>query len=166
MTAQDDRYGRAVAERQLNAFLSKFDPPIAGVARGARAKLRRLLPGALELVYDNYNALVIGFGPTDRASDAIMSIAVFPRWVSVFFMHGAQLADPDGLLRGSGKRARHIVLEGPATLDQPGVKGLVKAAVSSHPKALGPARLRRTIIKSVSAKQRPRRAREPRAAQQ
>jgi hypothetical protein len=112
------------AERQLNAFLARFDPAIARVARGARAKLRRLLPGALELVYDNYNALAIAFGPTDRASDAIMSIAVFPRWVSVFFMRGAKLPDPDGLLEGSGKQARHIVLSGPAVLDLPGVKAL------------------------------------------
>ena len=149
-------------ERQLDAFLARFDPAIARVARGARLKLRRLLPGALELVYDNYNALAIGFGPTDRASDVIMSIALYPRWVSVFFMRGAELPDPLALLKGEGKQVRHMVLGGPAMLDQPGVRALVRAAVSRHPKALGPASGRRTIIKSVSAKQRSRRPREQR----
>jgi hypothetical protein len=144
-------------ERQVSAFLTEFTPEVARVARRARAKLRTLLPGMLELVYDNYNALAIGFGPTERASDAIMSIAVYPRWVSVFFLRGAQLADPQKLLRGSGRRVRHIVLEGPETLDRPGVKALIKAAAASLRGPSGKGVRRRTIIKSVSAKRRPRR---------
>jgi hypothetical protein len=148
---------RPSAERQLSGFLGKFDPKVARVARGACRRLRRLLPGALELVYDNYNALAIGFGPTERASDVIMSVAVYPRWVSVFFMRGARLPDPLGLLRGGGKQVRHIVLTGPETLDRPGVRALVRSALKSHPRALDPAQARRTIIKSVSARQRPRR---------
>jgi hypothetical protein len=55
------------------------------VARQARAKIRRLQPRAVELVYDNYNALAIAFGPTERPSDLILSIALYPRWVSLFF---------------------------------------------------------------------------------
>ena len=43
----------------------------------ARAKLRKLLPGAIEMVYDNYNALVIGFSPTERPSDAVLSLVIF-----------------------------------------------------------------------------------------
>jgi hypothetical protein len=33
--------------------------------------MRGYLPGAIELVYDNYNALAIGFGPSEKSSDAI-----------------------------------------------------------------------------------------------
>jgi hypothetical protein len=150
------------AERQLDAFLAKFDPAIARVARAARTKLRRLLPGALELVYDNYNALAIGFSAGDRAGDVILSVALYPRWVSVFFMRGAGLPDPYRVLKGGGKQVRHIVLTDPAMLDQAGVKALIKAAVIAHPKPLGHVSGRRTIIKSVSRKQRPRRPQSPR----
>jgi hypothetical protein len=150
------------AERQLITFLAKFDPAVARVARTARTKLRRLLPGTMELVYDNYNALAIGFGPTDRASDVIMSIAMYPRWVSVFFMRGAGLPDPTGVLKGGGKQVRHFVLAGPAMLDLPAVKALIRAALSAHPKPLAHVGRRRTIIKSVASKQRPRRPQEPR----
>src|SRR5262245_34636783 len=98
-------------DRQVAVFIARFDPTVARVARAARAKLRRLLPGTLELVYDNYNALAIGWSPTERASDVIASIALYPRWVSLFLMKGAKLRDPEGVLRGSGNRVRHVVLE-------------------------------------------------------
>jgi hypothetical protein len=144
-------------ERQLAGFIGKFSPEVALVAKAARAKIRKLLPGAVELVYDNYNALAIGFGPTERASDAIVSIALYPRWVSLFFLRGVQLPDPQGLLRGSGTKVRHIVLERAAILDTAPVRTLVRAAVARHPKRIARGSRTRTIIKSVSAKQRPRR---------
>jgi hypothetical protein len=143
-------------ERRLAGFLRRFSPEVASVARVARAKIRKLLPGAVELVYDNYNALAIGFGPSERASDAIISIALYPRWVSLFVLRGAELPDPHGVLRGSGRRVRHIVLERAAVLDTPPVRALVRTAVARHPKAIPAGSRRRTIIKSVSARQRPR----------
>jgi len=144
-------------ERQIAVFMGKFSPEIVRVARAARAKLRSFLPGAVELVYDNYNALVIGFGPTERASDAILSIALYPRWVNLFFLHGVGVHDPGGLLRGSGSRVRHIVLERASLLDTRPVRRLIEAAVAGHPKRIDAGQRRRTIIKAVSAKQRPRR---------
>ena len=97
-------------ETQLDGFLAKYTPEIAALAKDIRAKMRKRLPGAFELVYDNYNALAIGFGPSERASDAIFSIALFPRWVSLFFLQGAGLLDPHKVLKGKGKQARHIVV--------------------------------------------------------
>jgi hypothetical protein len=69
---------------QLAMFLAKYNPEIAALAESVLIKMRERLPGYLELVYDNYNALAIGFGPTPRASDALFSVAVYPRWVSLF----------------------------------------------------------------------------------
>ena len=143
--------------QQLRSFLAKFEPRVAASARVALARLRKKLPGAIELVYDNYNALAIGFGPSDRASEAIFSIAVFPRWISLFFLQGAKLPDPDKVLKGSGTQSRHIVLTDPKILEQPAVKKLMALALKSAKKPLDPKQRRRLIIKSVSAKQRPRR---------
>jgi hypothetical protein len=53
--------------QQLAGFLAKFEPRVAASARAALSRLRKRLPGAIELVYDNYNALAIGFGPSDKA---------------------------------------------------------------------------------------------------
>lgn len=145
-------------ETQLDAFLEKFTPDIAAQARTALRKMRARLPGAYELVYDNYNALAIGFSPTERAGDGIFSIALFPRWVSFFFLqNGLRLRDPDGLLAGGGNRVRHIVLETPALLDSSAVQGLIAQALELAPMQIDPTQSRRLIIKSISAKQRPRR---------
>jgi hypothetical protein len=41
--------------------------------------VRKKLPTAHELVYDNYNFFVIGYSATERPSDAIVSIAAKAR---------------------------------------------------------------------------------------
>ncbi len=142
---------------QLARFLARYSTEIGTLARAALARMRALLPGATELVYDNYNALVIGFGPSERSSDAIFSLAVYPRWVTLFFLHGAELDDPDKLLKGSGKQVRHIVLESAKTLDKPAVRTLMNRALALADRRPDRHARRQTIIKSISIKQRPRR---------
>jgi hypothetical protein len=146
------------AAAQLEAFLAKYDPAVASVARAAVKKLRARLKGAHALVYDNYNALAIGFAPTDRASDVIFSIAVYPKYASLFLFQNAHaIPDPDKRLRGSGKTTRHIVLERAADLDAPAVVALVRENLARAKRPFDPAVKGMLIIKSISAKQRPRR---------
>jgi hypothetical protein len=145
------------AAKQFARFLSRYDPEIAECATEALARMRQYHAGsAIELVYDNYNALVVGFGPTERASDAVFSLALYPRWVTLFFLHGAVLEDPDGLLKGGGKIVRHIVLKSAEELERPAIRTLMDQAVErakvKFAKAPG-----RMVIKSISPKQRPRR---------
>jgi len=144
-------------EEQLDGFIAKFTPDVAEIAHAAFAKLRKRLPGAIVMVYDNYNALAIGFGPTDRASEAICSLALFPRWVSFLLMQGARLPDPHKVLKGKGTQARHIVLDGASTLDKPAVRDLIARAVEDAAKPIDGTSPGRIIIKSISARQRPRR---------
>jgi len=143
------------AADQLKAFIAKFDAKDQRLIRAARSAMRKRLPTAHELVYDNYNALVIGFGPTEKASDAVISLALYPRWVTLFFLCGATLPDPLALLKGSGKQVRSIRLETASILDTPGVRALLDAALAEADPPM-PSR-GRVIIKSVSAKQRARR---------
>jgi len=148
------------ARTQLDGFIAKYSPDVAAVARAALVRMRRLLPGAVEVVYDNYNALAVGFGPSERASEAVVSIAVYPRWVSLFFLqNGPQLPDPDGLLKGAGTKVRHIVLESAKDLDKPAVRALIREALSRALKPIDSARRGRVVVRSVSAKQRARRPR-------
>ncbi len=147
----------ASAEERLADFMAKYDPAIMRLAEQVLGRMRMLVSGAVEMVYDNYNALVIGFGPTDRASDAVMSIALYPRWVSLFFLKGASLPDPEQRLKGTGRLVRNIVLETPAVLEDPAVQTLIRVALEQSGAPWDPRRGRRLIIKSVSARQRPRR---------
>jgi hypothetical protein len=148
-------------EEQLTSFLAKYTPQIAALAEAVLEKMRKRYPAALELVYDNYNALAIGFGPTERASEAIFSIALFPKWVSLFFLQAKGLPDPQKRLLGKGNVARHIRLDSAATLDEAAVRDLMNEAAARASVPYDPDGKHRLIIKSVSAKQRPRRPAEP-----
>jgi hypothetical protein len=145
-------------EQQLDGFISKFAPEIGALIRAARKKMRRRLPGTIELVYDNYNFFVIGFGPTEKPSAAIFSIAAQAKGVNLCFLQGAGLPDPAGILRGSGNVVRNIRLESAATLDRPEVQALIQAAVDRAKTPMDPKTSHKLIIRSISAKQRPRRA--------
>ena len=144
-------------QRQLDSFIDKFSPEVATRTREELARMRALLPSAIEMVYDNYNALAIGFGPSERASEAIFSLAVFPRWVTLCFLQGAKIPDPGKLLNGSGNQVRHIRLTDPETLLSPAVRTLMLAALARAKVPLSPYTKHSIIIKSISAKQRPRR---------
>jgi hypothetical protein len=111
-------------------------------------------------VYDNYNALVIGFGPTGHASDAIISLAIYPGWVNLYFLHGAALPDLDGLLKSGGNQGRYMRLNSADDIDAPGVAELLQGALVQAKVALPETGNGYVVIKSISAKQRPRRTAE------
>lgn len=147
------------AEQQFQAFLDRYEPALAARARAILERLRGQLRGATEIVYDNFNALAVGFGPSEKASQAIVSIAVYPRWVNLFFLqNGPALHDPKQLLKGAGARVRHVRIDEAAQIDGPDVRALIVQALATARVPLDPTRPRRMAIRSVSARQRPRRA--------
>ncbi len=96
-----------------------------------------------------------GFSPDGKPGSAIMSIAAYPRWVSLFL--SARLDDPAGLLKGGGNMVRHIVLGSAADLDRPEITALTTQGCTRAGFPQDPARIGQLVIKSVSAWQRPRR---------
>ncbi len=147
----------ASPEKQLAGFIAEFDAKNQTLIRAVRRALRKRLPAANEMVYDNYNFFVIGYSPTERPSDAVLSIAAGANGVGLCFIHGAKLPDPRKILLGSGSQTRFIHLPSVNELNRPEVAALIAAAVAKAKTPL-PARGRGTlIIRSVSKKQRPRR---------
>jgi hypothetical protein len=140
------------SEERLKTFIRKFTPNHQAVIRAARKKLRKRFPTAPELAYDNYNFFVIGFGPNERPSDCIVTIAAAANGVGLCFVRGASLPDPAKVSLGSGKQTRFVRLPSADVLDQPPVKALLAAATLLP--ATGHGNL---VIRSVSAKQRARR---------
>jgi hypothetical protein len=162
MSKTGDSSGRplqsaADAEWQLRTFIAKFDPKNQALIRAVRRALRRRLPWAYELVYDNYNFFVIGYSPDERPSHAILSIAAAASGVGLCFVHGASLSDPAKILSGSGKQTRFLRLPSAEVLAEPDVVRLIDDAVANSvvpPPTVGRGRL---IMRSISRKQRPRR---------
>src|SRR6266550_1450933 len=150
----------AAPSTQIESFLAKYTPEMVTAAKASRAKMRKRVPGGVEFIYDNYNALVFGYGPTERQSEAVLSLAIMPQWVTVCFLKGAKLTDPKKLLRGSGNIVRNIRLIPPIHFEDPDVQAFIQqsidAAAPAFPSGGGEPR---TVIQSISAKQRPRRPR-------
>jgi len=144
-------------EAQLRSFIDKFAPEDQKLIRAIRAAVRKRFPTANELVWDNYNFFVIGYSPTERPADSIVSIAARANGVGLCFIHGARLPDPKKLLLGSGKQTRFIRLESADTLSHRDVEALVAAAIDRAKTPLLARGRGRLIIRSVAAKQRPRR---------
>jgi hypothetical protein len=144
-------------EARIDTCLGKYTPGIEAQLRDARSRLQAMFPRGFELVFDNYNALVFGISPSERSSDAFISVAGYPRWITLFFLYGADLSDPGRLLEGQGKQVRSIRLETAGDINTPAIEALIAQAMRPHQTALLAAPALTTIIKSVLAKQQPRR---------
>jgi hypothetical protein len=140
--------------KQLEFFIGRFSPEVAIQARGVLKRVRARLPGAVELVYDKANALVIGFGPTEKPSEAVFSVVVYPRWILLYFLQGAALADPNGLLKGAGKVGRHIRLTDAKTLDDAPVRELMDDAVELMEVPFTTGQKSKIVIRQVATKPR------------
>lgn len=111
----------------VDAFLATVPDPTGSLARAAAAKLRKLLPGAVESceggdvgfgVAAGYKGLVFTLTPQPEAGHLTLGIA-----------NGALLNDPVGLLEGKGARHRHVRIASQAELDRPALDRLLLQAV-------------------------------------
>lgn len=145
------------AEKQVRGFIAKFEPKHQTLIRAVRKALRKRFPTAYELAYDNYNFFVLGYGPTERPSDCIVSMAAGGNGVGLCFIRGASLPDPYKILLGSGNQTRFIRIESVDVLARPEVEALIDAAVAVAKTPMRTSGRVELIIRSVSSKQRPRR---------
>lgn len=140
----------------ISDFLAKYAPDIAEQLRETREHLVTHFPRGFELIYDNYSALVFAFAASERATDAIVSVAGYPRWVTLYFAKATALEDPPHVLEGQGTQFRSVRLQPLSRLYEPAVQGLIAGAKAAATSLLESAPPLTTVIKSVSATQRPR----------
>ena len=83
--------------------------------------MRRCGPGVRELMHDGC--------PTACVDDAAFAyVNAFRAHVNVGFFQGALLADPAGLLEGTGKYMRHVKLRPGVPVDEQALEALVVTA--------------------------------------
>jgi hypothetical protein len=140
---------------QFSALLSRFPPEIVALAKRSLLKLRRAFPGSTQLVYDYSSSLVVAFGMSERGYEAIVAVAIFPRWIRLYF--DKSLPDPKGLLEGSGSKVRSVTLKTASDLDHGDIKALIKAAIKHSGVTFPRTGTTRMIIKSGSKKRKPKR---------
>ena len=133
----------------MDQILKRLPPEMGSLTRAVLAKLRKLLPGAVEMVYDKSNSLVIGFCPTEKASAVINSIAVYRKWINLYFFEGDTLPDPEGLLQGTGTMVRSLRITDARELDRPAVRALIAEARKRAEPPLNPKARRKVVIRQT-----------------
>ena len=114
--------------KELIKFLKPYDRAIRDLALGLRSLVLEEMAPCHENIYDAYSAVAIGYGWSDRMRDGICHIAVYSKHVNLGFNFGATLADPKGILEGSGNQIRHISMKTPADLARPELRSYLRLA--------------------------------------
>ena len=95
--------------KDLLQFLKPFNTKTADLALWLRSFAWDSFPECNELIYDNYNAVAVGWSPTLTMRDIFCSVAVYSNTSVHFgFYWGSKLGDPKGLLVGNGKQYRYL----------------------------------------------------------
>jgi len=145
--------------KDLMKFLRPFTKDINECVMCLREFVWDLYPQTNELIYDNYNALAVGWSPTDRVGHTFCSIAIGRTSNNVHFgfYWGSEIADPDKILLGEGNQYRYILVPDKEKFPKAYIKKLVKEAyANSLAKVKDRKQLMKgqTIVKSISTKKR------------
>lgn len=110
-------------------MFARYEDPVAVLASATRAFLLEVLPGALEEVDPSAGLVGFGLGPGYKGN--VCSILLSKKGVKLAFNRGAELPDPDGLLEGTGKVHRYVVLRSQADLSDPSLRALLNLAAEA-----------------------------------
>ena len=145
--------------KDLLKFLKPFSKEIVERVLWLREFIWVLYPQTNELIYDNYNALAVGWSPTDRVGHTFCSIAVGRTSNNVHFgfYWGSEISDPGKILLGEGNQYRYILVPDKNKFPKAYIKKLVKEAyTNSLAKVKDKKQIMngQTIVKSISTKKR------------
>lgn len=153
--------------KELMKFLEPFNDDIKEIALWLREFAWNLYPNANELIYDNYNAVAVGWSPSDKVGYTFCSIAVYGnKDVHFGFYWGAKISDPEKKLLGKGNQYRYIKVKTQSDFPKAYIKKLMKEAYvysmakmrtdAAEKKVKMPVLKGATIVKSISpVKKRP-----------
>lgn len=122
---------QALDKQTVADYLSGFSNEVQELVLKARALILSIMPETIEQL--DPSIPMIAFGTDRTYKGLICSITIFKAYINIMLAQGAKLPDPEGLLRGTGKKARHIRIEKPADLDLPGVRAILVIARQYHP---------------------------------
>jgi hypothetical protein len=128
-----------MAETRFGTFdelLEAAVPEMRPVARRLREIVLDVDPNAVEVVRLGDRAATFGLGPK-KMSEGYTYIMPHKNWVNLGFYQGADLADPAGIMEGTGKKLRHVKVRSVEDAARPEIRALVEAELAERKQALG-----------------------------
>jgi len=120
---------------KFDELVAGLDPEIERISRHLRMLILNIHPNAVEVVRLGDRAASYGVGPK-KLSEAYSYIIPQESYVNLGFYYGVSLADPAGLMEGTGKRLRHVKVRSAEEVNKPALRELIKAALVERRKVL------------------------------
>jgi hypothetical protein len=105
----------------IGAWLDRRPAELGAIARLWFERMRQCGDDVRELLHDGHPTACVG-------PAAFAYVNAFRAHVNVGFFLGAHLADPGGLLEGTGRHMRHVKLRPGADVDPAALAALIEAA--------------------------------------
>lgn len=113
--------GSVARDPAINAWMMAQGGELGLIAQRWFDVMRKCGPDVRELLHDGHPTVCVG-------DAAFAYVNAFTAHVNVGFFRGAELADPHGLLVGSGRFMRHVKLQPGADVDAASLTRLIAAA--------------------------------------
>jgi hypothetical protein len=113
--------GSVKRDPAIEVWMREHSGELGAIARRWFNVMRDCGDDVRELLHDGH--------PTACVADAAFAyVNAFKAHVNVGFFRGAEIADPDGLLQGTGKFMRHVKLTPESEVDAAGLSRLIETA--------------------------------------
>lgn len=127
------------SDHRLGTFedvIAGSDDHVRAIAIALRELIDELDPDIVEVPRPGDRAASYGLGPK-KMSESYTYIMPLNGYVNLGFYHGVALADPRGLLEGTGKKLRHVKIRDTATVARPEIRALIEESIHERRAALG-----------------------------
>lgn len=145
---------RKTAEAELDTLIARFASTHERLVASVRRSLRKRLPTAHEVVYEYADFVVISYSPNGNGYDGVLALRASIDGVSLYFNQAKGLHDPEKLLKGSGKQARWLALEGKSPLTRPTVSRLIDEALAQNRVPFEISGRGQVVVRSTTAQKR------------
>jgi len=112
-------------------ILKVASPALRPVCESLHNLVTSLHAGCVEVVWPKLKIASFGVGPK-KMTQHYAYIAVQSSHINLGFYHGTSLADPTGLLEGTGKELRHIKIHDLASAERATVASLLRQAIAER----------------------------------
>ena len=118
-------------EADVDRLLAEHTADLQAIERALRATIRAEFPDAVEQV--DFSNKLIAFGRSMRMRGLLFAIIAHKEWVNLQLADGAELADPDGLIEGTGKRIRHVKIRSLEAASSEPVIAIIRSQLAFRP---------------------------------
>jgi hypothetical protein len=123
-------------DADVERLLEPHSESVAAAARAVRDLIREEMPAATESV--DFGNKLVAFGWSMKMRDLLFAVIPHTAHVNLQLADGAELADPTGIVEGTGKRIRHIKVRSVEQANSEPVRALVRAELERRPQGRAP----------------------------